>query len=227
MALPIYLAMTPGEFQGCQTLPEHLGWMACHFSAYAQGLSNMPHSLPSQSLLFVDDQLPPQEHDKNRILQQLCGAAEQFDLRGIVFDFQRSYLPELAELLETVKTGLPCPYAVTPQYAVENAAIFLPPVPCHVVPQQYLEKWKGWPIWLELENLGATLTVTDQGCQVSEGADPEGRVLFHEPRLHCHYTVLAQPERAVFTLHRTREDTHGLLDALGVELAVGLYQQFR
>lgn len=70
MALPIYLAMTPWEMEH-RELPPRCGWMACHFSPYGQGLSNLPRVLPADSLVIVNDRIPPWGHDPKLMAQQL------------------------------------------------------------------------------------------------------------------------------------------------------------
>ena len=59
MAIAPFLAMTAAEMQNSSQLPPKIAWMACHFSPYGLGLSNLPKELPSDSLLMVDDITPP------------------------------------------------------------------------------------------------------------------------------------------------------------------------
>ena len=46
MAIGRYFAMTAAEIRGCSALPAGIAWMACHFSPYGTGLSNLPPELP-------------------------------------------------------------------------------------------------------------------------------------------------------------------------------------
>ena len=46
MAIRPFLAMTAAEIRGTETLPPKTAWMACHFSPYSTGLSNLPKDLP-------------------------------------------------------------------------------------------------------------------------------------------------------------------------------------
>ena len=73
MAIAPFLAMTGAEMRNNSFLPEKIAWMACHFSPYGLGLSNLPRSLPPGSLLMVDDITPIGKHDPSIILDQLCG----------------------------------------------------------------------------------------------------------------------------------------------------------
>ena len=42
MAIRQYLAMTAAEMTQAGSLPRHAAWMACHFSPYSTGLTNLP-----------------------------------------------------------------------------------------------------------------------------------------------------------------------------------------
>ena len=128
MALPIYLAMTPWEMAH-RELPPRCGWMACHFSPYGQGLSNIPTSLPADSLLIVNDRIPPWGHDPGLMASQLQQVMDSLAPRGILLDFQRPHNEETAQIAKAF-TALPCPVTVTQTYAHDcDAGVFLPPVP--------------------------------------------------------------------------------------------------
>ena len=229
-ALPVYLAMTHWEFHACAQPPEHIAWMACHFSPYAQGLSNIPDSLPEDALLMVNDRTEPHMHDPSLIARQLTEAVERLHPRGIVLDFQRPSNRQTqavtAKLLET----LPCPVAVTPIYAAEIAkAVFVPPVPPDQDIQDYLRPWEGKEIWLETEKAGICLTVTKDGCNTQPLPEQPTGTVFDDTALCCHYNTQVLEDRAIFSLYRTEDDQKSLLDKaekLGVTLAVGLYQEF-
>ena len=226
MALPIYLAMTPWEMAH-RELPPRCGWMACHFSPYGQGLSNIPTSLPADSLLIVNDRIPPWGHDPGLMASQLQQVMDSLAPRGILLDFQRPHNEETAQIAKAF-TALPCPVAVTQAYAKDcEAAVFLPPVPPNKPLEQHLSPWKGRQIWLEADLSHLTLTVTEDGCRAEEQADLTEPV-FCDSKLHCHYSICLQKDRAVFTLARQPEDLTDLLqeaEKLGVTLAAGLYQE--
>ena len=231
MALPFYLAMTSWEFQSCPQLPTHTAWMACHFSPYTPGLSNMPQALPENSLLMVNDRIPPHGHDPSYIAQQLIDAVQQFQPRGVVLDFQRPFDRETQQIAIAIQKALPCPVAVTPIYAEEcSGAVFLPPV----LPNQrlfdHLNPWVGREIWLETEKPGLCLTLRDTGCTDEPFWDLPEEVGFPSTELCCHYRIQVMENQAVFSLYRTPEDQEALLEQAeksGVTLCVGLYQQFR
>lgn len=227
MALPIYLAMTAWEMEHRQP-PRHCGWMACHFSAYGRGLSNIPRQLPKDSLLIVNDRIPPWGHDPELIARQLQEAVEQLDPRGILLDFQRPYDEEISKIVGAI-APLPCPVAVTEYYAKDrDCGVFLPPVPLNKPLEQHLSPWQNRQIWLEVDSADLTMTLTSAGCTADGGAVSLEEPVFTDDRLHCHYSMALQEDRAVFSLTRQENDIHALLneaEQLGVTLAAGLYQE--
>ena len=62
MVLPMNLAMTAAEMSSAAPLPEKIAWMACHFSAYSLGITNIPASLPKGAMLILNDRFPCQGH---------------------------------------------------------------------------------------------------------------------------------------------------------------------
>ncbi|MDD6200287.1 MAG: hypothetical protein PUB93_03345 [Firmicutes bacterium] len=227
MAIPLYLAMTAAEFRAADALPEHIAWMACHFSPYGTGLTNLPERLPEGSLLILNDRMPPDGHDPERIAGILGEVMAEQHCRGLLLDFQRPGNPETAAVTRRL-TAITCPAAVSERYAADGCPVFLPPVPPFRLPAEYLAPWKGREIWLEAALDGAVITVTGDGSRFAPlppGDKPEAG--FPDEALHCHYRVEAG-DAARFTLWRTREDVDALLreaESLGVALAVGLYQE--
>ena len=71
MAIRPFLAMTAAEIRGTETLPPKTAWMACHFSPYSTGLSNLPKALPPGSMVILDDITPIHGHDSETIAAQL------------------------------------------------------------------------------------------------------------------------------------------------------------
>lgn len=230
MAFPFYLAMTGWEFQNCQAPPKHTAWMACHFSSYTQGLSNIPTSLPENALLMVNDRTEPRNHDSATVARQLSDAVQHLKPRGVVLDFQRPFHQETAKITLKILSELPCPVAVTPIYAKETSGpVFLPPILPNQDIANCLTPWKGRQIWLEAENTGICLTVTKSGCEVNPLEEKPETPVLEDAELCCHYRIQVLHDRAVFSLYRTPEDQNALFQkaqALGVTLAVGLFQEF-
>lgn len=228
MSLPVYLAMTAAEFARCSALPPKCGYMACHFSPYGTGLSNLPRQLPPGSLLILNDRIPLSGHDGQVICHQLAQAVEEMKCDGVLLDFQRQD-PQAGSLAEKIAGSLPCPVAVTPAYTGNlDCPVFLMP-PVYQRLSKVLEGWAGREIWLELGQVSQVLTVTKSGCDISpllpyEGED--GR--FYADSLACRYTAQVKEQEVVFTLSRNRQCLDELLqqaEALGVRRAVGLYQE--
>ena len=228
MALPRYLAMTAGEMLGSPP-PPRLAYMACHFSSYGTGLSNCPAFLPEGSLLILDDRTPIAGHAPVQIAGQLEAMAENFSICGILLDFQRPGYEEAQALTEFLAEALPCPVIASAMYAAKGFPVFLPPVPPDMSIKEYLCPWQGREIWLEAALDGLELNLTASGAVRTSLPWPDaGGEEFHDPALHCHYTVEVKKDSARFCLRRTRADVDALLqeaEVLGVAAAVGLWQE--
>ena len=230
MALPLYLALTAAEFQFCSRLPECAAWMACHYSPYGSGLSNLPRSLPAEAMLILNDRTPAQGHDPDMILHQLRELEASIHYKYILLDFQRPDSPENAAVAKAIVSTAPCPVGVSEPYARELACpVFLPPAPPHVPLKEHLAPWQGREIWIEAALGGEIVTVTENGSvfyPLSTTDIPENNL--EDPALHCHYRSKTFDDRIDFTLWRTRDDLTNLLreaEGLGVTLAVGLWQE--
>ncbi len=203
--------------------------MACHFSPYATGLSNLPEQLPPGSILILNDRTPIHGHDPVGIAQALQTAARDFSLYGILLDFQTRNCPELQELADHLTQALPCPVAVTEEYARgRDCAVFLSPPPINMPLQDHLAPWKDRKLWLEVAMLTQQFTVTKDGCQVQTLPAPPGNLPLADDTLHCHYEIQKTDRAMVFTMTRTEDDLIAHLqeaEHLGIHTAVGLYQE--
>ena len=230
MAAAIYLAMTAAEFSGSDPLPASLCWMAGHFSLYDRGLSNLPPSLPVNSILMVNDRIPWYGHSAALILEQLTQTVHRLHLYGILLDFEEPDCPELRALAELLAASLPCPVAVADRYAENlNCPVFLSPCPHHTPLKEHLQPWSDREIWLDLARDAQTLTLTKNGCvslPLPMGELPECG--HRDESLHCRYCTETSQDSARFTLWRTTEDLKALAqeaESLGVKTMVGLYQE--
>lgn len=232
MAIVHYLAMTGAEMAEKSFLPDHIAWMACHFSPYGSGLSNLPKWLPPDSLLILNDRTPICGHDPVLIAAQLGQCIARLQCVGLLLDFQRPGEPQLSELTDYLCRALPCPVVVSEAYAAAlECAVFVSPIPADVPMASRLAPWNGREIWLDTAMDGMEIVLTEQGATSAPLPVWEHPVRgFAEERLHCHYRSSLDETHAVFTLWRTAEDIAGQLEeaeALGVAAAVGLYQEFR
>jgi len=215
-------------------MPEELeqpcAWMACHFSAYGTGLSNLPQQLPAGSVVIVNDRTPIRGHDPILICKQLTQLAEALSLGGILLDLQRPDVSQTRELVRFLVHRLPCPVAVTAPYAQDlDCPVFLDPPPPSVLPKTYLTSWQDRQVWLEAATVNQVLTLTKTGCD-SSGLLPweEGRYPHEASELFCRYRMELESDRAVFTFSRDREMLSKLLaslDGANVALSIGLFQQ--
>lgn len=230
MATETFLAMTAAEIHCCGSLPPKIGWMACHFSPEAPGLTDLPTTLPPDSLLILDDSTPFSGHSESIILTQLREYVEKLNCQAVLLDFQRPYCPESLALAKHLSGALPCPVAVSEAYAKDLACpVFLSPLPHHIALKDHLAPWQGRQLWLELALDGEIITVTESGATIAPL--PPGRTFtaaHKDQALHCHYRAELSETEAKFTLWRTRDDLDDLLietNALGINHAVGLFQE--
>lgn len=224
MGLPLYLAMTAAEFTACSSLPARPAWMACHFSPYGTGLSNIPKKLPRDAMLILNDRTPIHGHDPKTIVQQLQG----LECSSLLLDFQRKDSSQTMAVAKAILEGLDCLVGVSELYGKDlDCPVFLPPVPPGTSVEACLAPWQGREIWLEAALDSLRYTVTAEG---SAAAPPDRlpEAGLRDESLHCHYHIDLHKDSVDFTLFRTREDLAALLEAagsIGVTRAVGLYQE--
>lgn len=227
MVFQPYLAMTAAEMAKREVFPFPAAWMACHFSPYGTGLSNLPTALPEGSMLMLNDRMPIAGHDPERIAGELEETANALHCAKILLDFQRPGNPETAQVVQAVEK-LPFPVGVSDCYAAESdCAVLLPPLPLTGLPEDYIAPWKGRELWLEVAVEAQCVTVTENGSLFSpcEAAPPLPMV---DERLHCRYGIEVLPQSVQFTLQRSPGELQALMAAcgrLGVSCFVGLYQQ--
>ncbi len=225
MKIPQYLAMTAAQFLSVAEKPPHCAWMGCHFSPWGKDLSNLPASLPPDSILILDDQFPPNGHDPGKIAAQLAKYMDALHCRGLLLDFQRPANQETSDIARKLTT-LPFPVCVSDVYAEGlSCPVFVPPCPVNKSIREHLAPWQGREIWLETEYASLCFVITKDGCQVT-GHDGSGPFLHRDPDLHTRYRIEITEEKAVFSLYRSREDQQELLReaiALGVTGTVEVY----
>ncbi len=231
MGIPLYLAMTAAEMQSASKMPTYCGWMACQFSPYSEGISNIPTSLPAQSMVILNDRFPCQGHTPGLIADQLLNIVESFGCAYALLDFQRPVTPEGMAVVRSVAGALPCPVGVSVDYSKELTCcpVFLPPCPLHQPLDTYLKPWEHREIWLEAGLFQQIHTITKEGaCYTSQFPPcpiPKG---FFDHELCCRYHAELRENQIRFTLWDTPESLQKKLQkahSLGVSKAVGLYQE--
>lgn len=230
MGLPLNLAMTPAEISACQRLPEHLAWMACHFSPYGQGLANIPDSLPAGSMLILNDRLSCGGHCPGLVSEQLSEAVARLRCETVLLDFQRPPDGESQAMAEAILSALPCPAAVTEAYAGSlSCPVFLAPAPLHIPLRTYLAPWAGREIWLEAALCQEAIVIVREGVSYVPQFPPEGLSGgFDETTLRCQYQIQTGSDAIRFTLFDTRDSLAAklsLAETLGVSRCVGLWQE--
>ena len=213
MEIPLFLAMTAAEVSQAEELPERLGWMACHFSAYGTGLSNLPKTLPPGSMLMLNDRTPICGHAPRQVAETLCGAAQRLQCDCISLDFQRKDQAELLPIIEAVLERAGCPVGVSALYAKDfDCPVLVPPITPYTPLEEALTPWKGREIWLELTAEGTQITVTPEGSRYAPLPDYVPPKTAHlEKDLSCHYEIEVSENEVRFLLGRTEADLQSLL----------------
>ena len=230
MVLPLYLALTAAEILSNPPVPSLCAYMACHFSPYTEGLSNIPESLPPGSILILNDRLPCQGHSADLVAGQLADAAAQLNCESILLDFQRPAEPESQSMVRKITSTLSCPVAVTEGFAKElSCPVFLSPAPLHLPLADYLLPWKGREIWLEAALCQEEIQLTKESMTCNSIFPTEQlRGGFYEKDLRCSYHTHILEDSIRFTLFDTPESLNQKLELaakLGVSRAVGLWQE--
>ena len=230
MAIGPYLAMTAAEIHSARQLPAKLGWMACHFSPYHTGLTNLPQNLPPGSLLILNDRIPPMNNEPKQVYMELAQVLEAQKCKALLLDFQCPENKKTADMAAAL-TKLPFSVAVSQAYAAGlTCPVFLPPAPVERPLQEYLAPYGGREIWLELALDAVEITVTRDGSHRSPVQASSGAMVHHCSERFCRYHIAVSKDKAVFTLQRTKEDLTDLLsqaEKLGVTQAVGLWQELK
>ena len=230
MALPLYLAVTGAEFSSMAEIPFPCAYMACHFSPYTNGLTNLPENLPDNGILILNDRMRCSGHSADLVVQQLQETLERFHCESILLDFQRSPDPESKAMVKTIVQSLSCPVAVTEAFAADfGCPVFLAPAPLHIPLAEYLEPWKGREIWLEAALCQEEIVVTPNGAQFSAHFPPDGLIGgFYDDKLCCCYRTKIEENTIRFILFDTKNSLQQKLShahSQGVRRSIGLWQE--
>jgi hypothetical protein len=205
MANTPYLAMTAAEFMSCGAPPPKLGWMACHFSPYGRGLSNIPKALPPSSMLILNDRIEPNGIDPELVATQLAQAVEALACNCVLLDLQRPGNDVTKVVAQAVCESITCPVAVSGIYAAAlRCAVFLPPPDLREDPATYFAPWNDREIWLEVYDQWEMVTVKQEDAESDfQIPSPPPALPHFDTKLNCQYGIEVMEDRAVFTLHRS------------------------
>lgn len=226
MPSDFFLGQTAAEWEHPLPPGTKKAWMACHFSPYGTGLSNLPRQLPPGSMVILNDRMPVAGHDPALVAQQLSDLVHRFACSHILLDFQRPGEAQTEAIAKAILTSAKCPVGVSHWYAEKlDCPVVLPPLPLNMPLGSHIAPWAGRKIWLELAPDCAQYTVTKDGCR-QENCAATGEFPHVDHALHCRYRIAVGSEAITFTLCRTPEDALGLLEAEEIDCFVGLYQEF-
>lgn len=225
----IFLAKTKQEMT--ENPSGKTSYLSCRFSPYGKGLTNLPNTLPPDSLLLLDDSMPPGGHDAQLVINQLKEIVSRFSVNGVLLDFQNERSEASERMVKEILQSLPCPVAATAAYAKRfHCPVFLPPSPVNMPLCTYLKPWGGRDIYLEVAPVCTRATITPEGSHFQSLHKTYAPLPHADHRLHCHYRVDLSPDKAAITMMRTGEDLSALakeaLD-IGVSALIGLFQELK
>ena len=232
MVLPLYLAMTGREILAAQPSASRCAYMACHFSPYGLGLSNLPKALPEGAVILLSDRIPPGGHDAEVVVAQLEELVRQFQPKAIVLDLETAgngFCRELAVKCSGISGA-----------EITVAAAYAKDLPCSVFvgagalwtpAEKLLKPWQGRKLWVEAVLQRGLVTVTDQGAGYEELPwEPPEEELPVDEDLQVAYRIRQTKDAVEVMLWRGKEQLPKWmekLEQLGAEGFLGLYQQLR
>lgn len=227
MDLQCYIATTAEEMRTLSKLPTHPAWMACHFSPYGTGIINLPRGLPQDSMVILNDRIPPSGHNKSLIADQL----NSIQCSCYLLDFQVPGIRETEEIAVFLTERLEKPVAISEAYQHCSKG----PMLLNLFPHQSLStsiKTLGnRDIWLEVTTDTESLTVSKTDCNWDYLPASDTALFRHTSiRLHSQYEFRIHDDCAKFLLKRDIPQIRSLLkeaDRLHIKKAVGLYQQLQ
>lgn len=220
--MPLYLAMTAAEISDCQQLPEHTAYMACHFSPYSTGLSNLPNTLPRGAMVILNDRIPLCGHDPAVVAGQLQQLCEELEAECLLLDLQRED-SSMHGIVRQILDLAVCPVGVSELYARDfDCPVFLSMPPMHVPPQTHYAPWEGREIWVEAALEHCSYAVTTLSCTLQDHLTDAPLPC---PDLFCHYGFQKEADRLLIGLERTQADLDRLIADERITKAIGLYQQ--
>ncbi len=226
MPFAFFLAQTAAEIGLPMPTNTKKAWMACHFSPYNAGLSNLPSVLESGSMVILNDLMPVADHDPERIAQQLLDVVQKHQCSRVLLDLQRPGHSRTATIAKAITEALPCPVGVSECYANGSAyPVFLPPLPLHMALDAYLAPWEGRPVWLEVMPEQAQYIITKEGCR-RDSSTGAGQLPFFDEITCCHYGAEVTDDAIRFTLSRGQAELERLWQMGNIDCFVGLYQEF-
>ena len=208
MKTMLYLATTAQELAQFPH-PGRIAYMACHFSPYGPGLTDLPDSLPDDAMVILNDRIPFLRHDCNLIASQLAS----LPCESILLDIENMNTEDAKELVNAIISAANVPVGVSAKYAWDHpCAVFLPACEADQNPFASSKNWSGREIWLDLSPGCVYCRVTAQGCNRTKEPFPPRAGMHHDRKLFCHYSIELRDAEAIFYLHREWDDACGIVE---------------
>lgn len=226
MKTMLYLAMTAQELTLFSN-PALSAYMACHFSPYDPGLTNLPESITADSMVILNDRIPFLHHDCRLIASQLAS----LPCESLLLDLQNTEPEQAKELITSVLSVVSVPVAVSEQYAVDcPCAVFLSTVDADRDPLASLNAWSGRDIWLDMSPGCVCYRIDSHGSRRTREKIFPDSPIHADPNLPCHYGITLTEAEAIFYIYRTWEDIARIMDQgkkMGISRCIGLHQEWQ
>lgn len=214
--------MTDDEIRACEPKPARIARLGLSFCP--EGITGLPEAPLPQGMIFVlDDRVA---WDGNH-LEDICGrvAALLRDEKamGLVLDFEREPQEQtrlLALALGRCCRELGCRCAMPRGYGPEDA-VFLPPPSCAVRP----EKQEG-RLWFEAAPGAWDIRIGPEGARCTGSRPAPGPQDHYSPALMARYGTRRDGNGVQIHLYDSADTLLARLEALGAELAIGLYRDW-
>lgn len=226
MSIPLYLAMNEEEMSRSSELPKNLAITGLCFSPEGQGLDGMPkREVPEGVLFLLEDRIPWEGQDLETVCREAASLLMRTKAFGLLLDFERSPTEEtqrLAYALGQCCKELGCKIGMPKDYAV-GGALFLPSPPCSKMPEE-----QEGPVWFEAVPTAFDITVTPQGAQCRDSSVEPMREGDHFcPALGAYYRANREHASLKVHLYDTPQTLLNRMEAMGAELAVGMWRQWQ
>ena len=230
MDIKRYIAMTRSEFSSFRSSECLPAWMACHFSPYGIGISNLPDVLPEASMIILNDIIPPYEHDPDIIANQLNELASKAKTNTFLLDFQREKNRKTEAIVKELTNKLNGKVGVTEAYAENTTcAVFLTcPLPYQPLSKK-ISRWDGRDLWLELAVETSIVHISTSGSKITHvNKSILNAKDSYDNVLKSRYLTEINEKQAMITIERNPETLYLLEQeaaSYDIELTIGLYQQ--
>ena len=226
MDIKCYIAMTEAEIYSAPKLPQHTAWMACHFSPYGTGLTNLPRRLPENAMVILNDRIPPSGHD----MVEIADTLNSINCNCYLLDFQIPKKKETEILVQYLSSQLRKPAAVSEYYSHCTNGPILAGLSPHRKVSDIIHDHSDREIWLELTTDIQMLSVySDHTESISMNTGKQWKKYIAWDGICSRYHIELFDDHVDYYFSRTIPQIKqhlSQIDQTKITKAIALYQQF-